>query len=81
MVKTHVYMASNFTGKQPNLLGNHQNINVQDSGLSPPQGNVKEKWLTIESTLKNLKMWVKSMQRHVISYQKSGDAGFPHKKF
>ena len=26
-------------------------------------------------------MWVKSMQSYVITYQRSGDAGFPHKKY
>jgi hypothetical protein len=56
VLKTHGYIASNFTDKQPNLYANHQNNHVLDNRKCP-QG-LKEKWRTIESTLGNLKMWV-----------------------
>jgi hypothetical protein len=56
VLETHNYIASNFTGKQPNHYANHHVLDDFES----PQG-VVEKWKTIESTLANLIVWVKSM--------------------
>jgi hypothetical protein len=59
VLKTHNYFASNFTSKQPNHFAFHQNKEVLDSRKSP--NGVVEKLKTIESILKTLKIWVKSM--------------------